>query len=592
MKNVQAFLGFANFYCRFTPDFSKKVKPLNKLTKGTQSTTKSGNKKIKYGAFKWTTECQEAFKDLKQAFTTAPVLAHYDLKLETWVETNASNFVVTGVFFQKHGEELKPVVYFSKKMTPAECNYMIYNKKLFAIVKSFETWRLELASVNEPVKVLTDHRNLEHFITTKQLNRRQARWAEFLSEFNFKITYRPGKEGEKPDTLTRLSQDRPKRFDDSRQQHQFQTLLKADQLDDNVKKALAVVFCANKANKIDEVDEYENIVDVRDYINQNSHQHSEFEQILEQGSSSTKMAGSRIKSAGSRIENLLEKLLEKTYQNGKILNNIIAAKQAGLRKLPAEITKEGIKLAMGDLTLKSSGRSTRLYVKGKMYVPNDKKLKLFLLQQHHDPPIQGHPGYKAMLWKLLENWYWVRMPQDCKQYATNCFPCRRIKAYTSKKQGLLNPLPIPNRKWMDLSLNLVVELPECRRRNRAYRHILIVVDRLTKRQLYEPLEGLTTGKLIETMHWRVFSAHGYPLSIINDQGGQMTSTLWRRLCEKYGIKLKFSSAQHLKTDGQTENANKVMKNNLRAYVSHTQDDWVDHLPMAEFLANSHVNKST
>ena len=231
---MQAFLGFANFYCRFIPKFAKKVKPLNELTKGTQYTTKSDNKKIKYGPFKWSEACQQAFKDLKRAFTTAPVLTHYDSSLETWVETDASNFVIAGVLSQMHGEVLKPVAYFSKKMTPAECNYMIYDKELLAIVKSFETWRPELTSVDEPVRVLTDHQNLEHFMTTKQLNRRQARWAEFLSDFNFKITYRPGKEGEKPDTLTRLSQDRPKGFDDSRQQHQFQTLLKADYLDDDV----------------------------------------------------------------------------------------------------------------------------------------------------------------------------------------------------------------------------------------------------------------------------------------------------------------------------------------------------------------------
>ena len=72
----------------------------------------------------------------------------------------------------------------------------------------------------------------------------------------------------------------------------------------------------------------------------------------------------------------------------------------------------------------------------------------------------------------------------------------------------------------------------------------------------------------------------------------MTSTLWKWLCERHYIKVKFSSAHHPETDGQTENANKVMKNYLRAYVSHFQDDWVDHLPMAEFSANNHVNEST
>ena len=220
------------------------------------------------------------------------MLAHYNSSLETWEETDASNFVVAGVFSQKHSKVLKPVAYFSKKMTPAECNYMIYDKELLAIVKSFETWRPELASVNKPVRVLTDHQNLKHFMTTKQLNRRQARWAKFLSEFNFKITYRPGKEAEKPDTLTKLAQDRPKRFDDSRQQHQFQTLLKADQLDNDVKKALAVIFCGNEVDEVNEVDvvdvdsevgKDENIVDVRDYMGLNLHQNSNSQQNLCQG---------------------------------------------------------------------------------------------------------------------------------------------------------------------------------------------------------------------------------------------------------------------------------------------------------------------
>ena len=72
----------------------------------------------------------------------------------------------------------------------------------------------------------------------------------------------------------------------------------------------------------------------------------------------------------------------------------------------------------------------------------------------------------------------------------------------------------------------------------------------------------------------------------------MTSKLWRRLCKRYSIRIKFSSAQHPETDGQTENANKVMKNYLQAYVNYAQDDWVDHLPMAEFLANNHINELT
>ena len=68
--------------------------------------------------------------------------------------------------------------------------------------------------------------------------------------------------------------------------------------------------------------------------------------------------------------------------------------------------------------------------------------------------------------------------------------------------------------------------------------------------------------------------------------------LWRWLCKRYGINIKFFSAHHPETNGQTEIANRVMKNYLRAYIAYTQDDWIDHLPMAKFTASNHVNAST
>ena len=125
----------------------------------------------------------------------ALVLAHYNMRLETWVETNSSDFVTAGMLSQMHNGILRSVAFFSKKMSSAEYNYMIYDKELLAIVKSFETWRLELANVDpeRPMKVYTDYKNLKHFMTTKQLNCQQTCWAEFLSEFNLKISCRPGK---------------------------------------------------------------------------------------------------------------------------------------------------------------------------------------------------------------------------------------------------------------------------------------------------------------------------------------------------------------------------------------------------------------
>jgi hypothetical protein len=123
--------------------------------------------------------------------------------------------VFAGILFQyRDNKILRPITFFSKKHSMTEYNYEIYNKKLLAIIRCFEKWRPELEGTSSPIKVITDHRNLEYFITTKLLNRRQARWSEFLSRFNFKIIYRPGKQGIKPDALTRRSEDLPKEGDE------------------------------------------------------------------------------------------------------------------------------------------------------------------------------------------------------------------------------------------------------------------------------------------------------------------------------------------------------------------------------------------
>ena len=88
-------------------------------------------------------------------------------------------------------------------MVSAECNYEIYDKELLAIIQCFEEWRPELESTAMPVKVLTNHKGLKYFMTTKKLTPRQARWAEFLSKFNFKVTYQSEKKNDKADTLER-----------------------------------------------------------------------------------------------------------------------------------------------------------------------------------------------------------------------------------------------------------------------------------------------------------------------------------------------------------------------------------------------------
>ena len=126
---------------------------------------------------------------------------------------------------------MHPVAYFSRKMAPAECNYEIYDKELLAIIRCFEEWRPELEGTGMPVKVLTDHKGLEYFMTTKKLTPRQVRWAEFLSEFNFVISYQSGKKNDKADALTRKPNERPVDDNDERREHRVRVLLPSDRIE-------------------------------------------------------------------------------------------------------------------------------------------------------------------------------------------------------------------------------------------------------------------------------------------------------------------------------------------------------------------------
>jgi hypothetical protein len=167
-----------------------------------------------------TDKALQAVETLKKAFTSDTILRHFDPDKETIVETDASDYVSGGILSQYDDDQvLRPVAFFSKKHNPAECNYEIYDKELMAIVRAFEAWRPELEGAAFPMKVITDHKNLEYFATTKQLSQRQARWSEFLSRFDFKIVYRLGKQGAKPDALTRRSGDLPQEGGDERLQH-------------------------------------------------------------------------------------------------------------------------------------------------------------------------------------------------------------------------------------------------------------------------------------------------------------------------------------------------------------------------------------
>lgn len=193
LKELQRFLGFANFYRRFIRNFSTVVAPLTSMVKrGTHQ-------------LQWSEPTHNAFQTLKQRFSNVPILCPPDPSLPFIVEVDASNTGIGAILSQRPdpATKLHPCAFYSRKLNSAERNYSVGDRELLAMKAAFEEWRHWLEGAMHPFTVLTDHKNLEYLRTAKCLNPRQARWSLFFTRFDFSVTYRPGSKNTKADALSR-----------------------------------------------------------------------------------------------------------------------------------------------------------------------------------------------------------------------------------------------------------------------------------------------------------------------------------------------------------------------------------------------------
>jgi len=204
-----------------------------------------------------------------------------------------------------------------------------------------------------------------------------------------------------------------------------------------------------------------------------------------------------------------------------------------------------------------------LYFSGKLYIPAQSHLKLVLLEEFHASPIGGHNSITKTLSRLKENVYWDGMKTDVVSFVKACIICQSTKHPNHLPFGLLQPLPIPENVWEDVSLDFVIGLPSFQ----IHTVVLVVVDRLSKAAHFGMLPThFTAVKVAELFSKMVCCVHGMPKSMVFDRDLIFLSNFWQEVFRLSGTKLRMSSAYHPQSDGQTEIVNKTLQQYLRCFV--------------------------
>ena len=574
-RDIQVFLGFANFYRRFIRHYSQITRPLTDMLKGMQAG-------IKRGTFYLTAEGAEAFSKLKEAFQGAPILVHFDPELLIRLETDASDFGISGIIsqLQKDGQ-WHPVAFYSRKMIPAERNYETHDQELLAIVMCFKHWRHYLEGSLHPVEVLTDHNNLRGFMNIKVLSGRQARWAMKLAAYDFVIMHRSGKTNpadapsRRPDyqsintEVTRLLPTLQKK------------LSKIDSLCVGYTPGIRTVLAALRydlRSKIASsgIEPLENLEgETSKSITSLDEESDTFEVGL------TQCIPRAVAVALSDEEKPLESASKSVLELIKALQGKDAFVSSRRETVAKSLKRKGGRSPEAIWTIDSNDL---LNHRGRIYVPDEESIRAELLRRHHDDKLAGHFGAEKTAELLTRKYYWKGLNKTVKKYTESCDICQRTKAPRHRPYGVMQSLPRPSGPWKEITMDFITGFPPSKRFGRVYDSCLVIVDRYTKMALYIPVtKKINAVDLAEILFESVVLQFGAPEGIVSDRGSVFTSEYWSEICFHLKTKRRLSTAFHPQTDGQTERQNQTLEHYLRVYCTDNQSNWVALLPLAQFV---------
>ncbi|SJL18178.1 uncharacterized protein ARMOST_21755 [Armillaria ostoyae] len=203
--------------------------------------------------------------------------------------------------------------------------------------------------------------------------------------------------------------------------------------------------------------------------------------------------------------------------------------------------------------------------------------------------VVGHFGPQRMADYICHWYWWPKLYGTCEFFCRTCETCNKSKGNYRALSGKLHSLPIPTRPWQSIGMDFIGPFPEVK----GYNYLWVVICRLTSQVHLIPIHTSNTATDLSAIYFReIVRLHGLPESIVSDRDPKFTSVWWKELHRLLGAKLLMSTSFHPQTDGATERANHSIGQIFHTAICPDQRDWLIKVPIVEFALNSSMNAST
>lgn len=478
------------------------------------------------------------FHDVKQLLCEAPILQLPHSEFPFVIHCDASEDALGAVLSQDIGQGLRPVAYLSHKFSDTERNWNICEKETYALVKSLIHWRPYIHGANGGVTVYTDNIACTHLLTQKEVKgRKHINWMSVLADYGdqLQIKHVSGEQNRVADALSRVVSS-----------------FVSSETDE---------FSAGEGAKWP-------------YATTSFLVQSSYRQIVKDV-------------ARSYDDVEWTKALLDWVKTGKTLS-----KRNALPKLPQPI-KENLKHVHwesenGLMILRIPKHLSRIIIAS---CPATAQLRKEIIEEFHHALC--HPGMAKTIDLVRKRYYWTGLKDEVIEFVNHCYVCLASKAVNHKPFNHPCPLPIPQRPWDEVSVDICCGLPAVpdeRSPGVVYNAMIVWIDRFSKYCVAAPLsmgnQGSDAVACADLFLRYVFPYFGCPKKFVSDNGVQFHAAYARRLYEYFGIASQYTTSFHSQSNGQVERYNRTLLEALRAVCKDRKLDWVKCLPIVQFSINN------